>query len=44
MNDTTGDTPGVVDSFYLRVRERNHCNHRDYQNLCVNGARSGAMV
>uniref|UniRef100_A0A1B6DSR3 Saposin B-type domain-containing protein n=2 Tax=Clastoptera arizonana TaxID=38151 RepID=A0A1B6DSR3_9HEMI len=28
---------GPVDSLYLRLRERNHCNHRDYQNLCRNG-------
>jgi acyloxyacyl hydrolase len=25
-------------SIYQRMRERNHCNHRDYQNLGVNGA------
>lgn len=39
------DTPkGVMmDSLYLRMRERNLCMHRDYQNLGVNGARSGAM-
>lgn len=32
-----------IDSLYLRMRERNLCNHRDYQNVGVNGARSGAM-
>lgn len=28
---------GVTDSIYLRLKERNRCNHRDYQNLCRNG-------
>jgi len=38
-------TPQIpVDSLYLRLRDRNHCNHRDYQNCGVNGARSGAMI
>lgn len=31
---------GAVDSIYLRLRERNLCNHRDYQNLARNGAES----
>ncbi|KAM9971761.1 hypothetical protein ACTFIW_011744 [Dictyostelium discoideum] len=31
-----------VDSMYLRMRERNLCNHRDYQNLGVNGASSSS--
>lgn len=31
---------GQVDSIYLRMRERNLCNHRDYQNLARNGAES----
>jgi acyloxyacyl hydrolase len=25
------------------MRQRNRCNHRDYQNISVNGARSGAV-
>merc|ERR1712061_503708 len=29
---------GHTDSFYLRLRQRNLCNHRDYQNLARNGA------
>ena len=29
-----------VDSIYLRLKERNLCNHRDYQNLARNGATS----
>ena len=28
-------------SIALRLRERNLCNHRDFQNIAVNGARSG---
>jgi acyloxyacyl hydrolase len=31
---------GNVDSLYLRLRKRNRCNHRDYQNLSQNGASS----
>eukprot|EP01113_Clastostelium_recurvatum_P042131 TRINITY_DN67_c0_g1_i2.p1 TRINITY_DN67_c0_g1~~TRINITY_DN67_c0_g1_i2.p1 ORF type:complete len:586 (+),score=98.87 TRINITY_DN67_c0_g1_i2:57-1814(+) len=30
-----------VESLYLNLRQRNLCNHRDYQNLGVNGARVG---
>lgn len=33
-----------IDSLYKRLLERNLCNHRDYQNVGVNGARSGAMA
>jgi acyloxyacyl hydrolase len=44
MNETwVGYPVGPVDSVYLRMRERNLCMHRDYQNIGVNGARSGAM-
>ena len=35
---------GKVDSLYLRLHELNRCNHRDYQNIAVNGARSSAMA
>ncbi|XP_069676728.1 acyloxyacyl hydrolase-like isoform X2 [Periplaneta americana] len=31
---------GITDSLYLRLRARNRCNHRDYQNLSRNGASS----
>jgi len=31
-------------SIYQYMRERNKCNHRDYQNLGVNGARSSAVL
>lgn len=27
-----------LESVYLRMRERNRCTHRDYQNIAVNGA------
>eukprot|EP00761_Pharyngomonas_kirbyi_P011468 gb/GECH01011493.1/.p1 GENE.gb/GECH01011493.1/~~gb/GECH01011493.1/.p1 ORF type:complete len:611 (+),score=135.96 gb/GECH01011493.1/:1-1833(+) len=43
MNDTTGLTPGPVDSIYLRLLKRNRCNHRDYQNIGVNGARTSSL-
>lgn len=42
-NSTWSGISGPVDSTYLRMRELNRCNHRDYQNIAVNGARSGAM-
>lgn len=34
---------GPIDSLYIRLREHNLCNHRDYQNIGVNGARSSSM-
>ena len=43
-NSTWPGIRGPVDSAYLRLRELNRCNHRDYQNIAVNGARSGAMA
>jgi len=39
-----GTPTGPVDSFYLRIRNQNLCSHRDYQNVAVNGARSGSMA
>lgn len=33
----------MIDSFYLRMRERNRCIHRDYMNVGVNGCRSTTM-
>ena len=30
-------------SIYQRLRERNLCNHRDFQNIGVNGARTTSM-
>nr|XP_008534465.1 PREDICTED: acyloxyacyl hydrolase [Equus przewalskii] len=37
LNSTSGITE---DSIYLRLRKRNRCNHRDYQNISKNGASS----
>ncbi|EGG22048.1 Acyloxyacyl hydrolase [Cavenderia fasciculata] len=37
-------TDDIIDSIYLRMRDRNLCNHRDYQNLGVNGARSSSVA
>lgn len=34
---------GPMDSIYSRMVQRNRCNHRDYQNIAVNGARSSSM-
>lgn len=39
-----GTPGGPVKSSYLYMRERNLCMHRDYQNICLNGARSSAMA
>ena len=35
---------GPTRSSYARFFERDHCNHRDYQNIAVNGARSSSMI
>lgn len=35
---------GPVRSSYLKMREINRCNHRDFQSIAVNGARAGAMA
>ncbi|XP_060079937.1 acyloxyacyl hydrolase-like [Ylistrum balloti] len=35
---------GPMYSVYNYLWQRNRCNHRDYQNLSVNGARSSAMA
>ncbi|XP_071957834.1 acyloxyacyl hydrolase-like [Antedon mediterranea] len=34
---------GPTDSLYLRMRQRNLCNHRDFQNIGVNGADTISM-
>jgi len=45
---TTGFVPSTdeytVHSLYLHMRERNLCNHRDYQNIARNGVRSGSAI
>ena len=35
---------GPVRSSYLKLREINRCNHRDFQSIAVNGARAQAMA
>lgn len=37
MQSVWNITKGKTDSLYNRLVERNRCNHRDYQNLAVNG-------
>lgn len=37
FNNWTEVIQGPIDSLYLRLWQRNHCNHRDYQNIGVNG-------
>ncbi|UJR31905.1 hypothetical protein I4U23_019379 [Adineta vaga] len=51
MSATTGhvnvswpNIEGPTRSLYSRLFDLDHCNHRDYQNIAVNGARSGAML
>uniref|UniRef100_A0A8C9CV83 Acyloxyacyl hydrolase n=1 Tax=Phocoena sinus TaxID=42100 RepID=A0A8C9CV83_PHOSS len=47
LSGTTGflDSTSRVkeNSIYLRLRKRNHCNHRDYQNISRNGASSQSL-
>jgi len=33
----------MAESIYKKMVQRNRCNHRDYQNIAVNGCRSGSM-
>jgi acyloxyacyl hydrolase len=37
------DDPGNLSSLYAAMRDRNRCNHRDYHNIAVNGARASDM-
>lgn len=37
------DIQGPTQSIYLKMRDLNRCNHRDYQNIGVNGARASSM-
>jgi acyloxyacyl hydrolase len=37
------DDPGQMFSIYSAMRDRNRCNHRDYHNIAVNGARAHDM-
>ncbi|CBH15497.1 GPI inositol deacylase precursor, putative [Trypanosoma brucei gambiense DAL972] len=38
------DVDGPMTSVYSKLVELNRCNHRDYQNLGHNGARSGSIL
>ncbi|KAM3929016.1 acyloxyacyl hydrolase [Leptodactylus fuscus] len=40
QNSTIG---GWTQSLYLRLRDWNHCNHRDYQNIARNGGSSNNL-
>ncbi|XP_021349961.1 acyloxyacyl hydrolase-like isoform X2 [Mizuhopecten yessoensis] len=45
MNNTyTNVNHGPMNSVYDYLWQRNRCNHRDYQNLAVNGARSWSVA
>lgn len=41
LNSTIG---GWTDSLYLRLRRRNRCNHRDFQNISKNGGSSKNLL
>eukprot|EP01104_Vermistella_antarctica_P005480 TRINITY_DN1600_c0_g1_i1.p1 TRINITY_DN1600_c0_g1~~TRINITY_DN1600_c0_g1_i1.p1 ORF type:complete len:649 (-),score=183.38 TRINITY_DN1600_c0_g1_i1:194-2140(-) len=41
--NTTWDIPGPMSSIYDYLYQYNRCNHRDFQNIGVNGARVGQM-
>jgi len=46
-SSTTDECPPALlplNSIYQRLRQQNHCNHRDYQNIGVNGARVVSMA
>lgn len=44
LSASTGhENQPLVHSFYQRLVEINRCNRGDYQNIGVNGARSGHM-
>ncbi|XP_072024277.1 acyloxyacyl hydrolase-like isoform X2 [Amphiura filiformis] len=40
MNTTWDIVHGLTDSLYYKLVQRNRCNHRDFQNIGVNGARA----
>jgi len=44
VNVTWPTIQGPTRSIYLRQFERDHCNHRDYQNIAVNGANSDNIL
>ncbi|CAF3243138.1 unnamed protein product [Rotaria sp. Silwood2] len=44
INVSWPNIEGPTRSLYARLFDLDHCNHRDYQNIAVNGARSGSML
>lgn len=44
QSEWTGNPGPQVSSFYLKNIQRNKCSMRDFQNIGVNGARSGTMA
>ena len=44
VSDYSPSVTGPMISIYSRLNELNRCNHRDYQNLGVNGARASKLV
>lgn len=44
VSDFVGSPGPQVSSFYLKNIQRNKCSMRDFQNIGVNGARSGSMA
>eukprot|EP01102_Stenamoeba_stenopodia_P006161 TRINITY_DN1696_c0_g1_i1.p1 TRINITY_DN1696_c0_g1~~TRINITY_DN1696_c0_g1_i1.p1 ORF type:complete len:637 (+),score=144.82 TRINITY_DN1696_c0_g1_i1:113-1912(+) len=44
VSNWSGAPVGKVSSTYMHYFDNNRCNHRDYQSICVNGARSTAMA
>ncbi|CAF0927615.1 unnamed protein product [Didymodactylos carnosus] len=44
VNLTWPNIEGTTRSIYARMFELDHCNHRDYQNIAVNGANSKSML
>jgi len=44
ISQWSGSISGPVDSLYFRMVELNRCNHRDFQNIAVNGARAYTMA
>ncbi|CAF0872998.1 unnamed protein product [Rotaria sordida] len=44
INNTWPNIEGTTRSLYARLFDLDHCNHRDYQNIAVNGANSESIL
>ncbi|CAF1510570.1 unnamed protein product [Rotaria magnacalcarata] len=44
INNTWPNIEGSTRSLFARLFELDHCNHRDYQNIAVNGANSKSIL